>query len=65
MRLTVVQALDGRWNYGPLTLERAMKREETGLFMTNQEAVNAAQRALQKAVDAGWPAVDRHGAAVL
>lgn len=55
MNLTVVQALDGRWNYGPLVLERAMRREESGLFATNQDAVNAAQTALQAAVDAGRP----------
>lgn len=40
----VVQALDGRWVYGPPELEDALRSEEFGQFETAADASQAATR---------------------
>jgi len=47
--LCVVEALDGRFNYGPARLEQALASEETGPFATAEEAEAARVRALEEA----------------
>lgn len=40
----VVQALDGRWLYGPAELEEALRSEEFGQFETAADASQAATK---------------------
>lgn len=40
----VVQALDGRWNYGPPELAEALASEEHGAYATAADASQAATR---------------------
>ena len=38
----IVQACDGRWNYGPSVVEQAMSSDEFGTFPTRLDATKAA-----------------------
>ena len=47
-RLVVVQAIDGRWNYGPIYQENLMRSEEFGTYETKWDAHDAMIEAVDK-----------------